>query len=279
MDTEITNAVKETMDKMPPHPGIMNFVSNNPWIIAVLGVLLIAAIVAIIWLFMKNAKGLKVGDFQVDFSKAESVNGDSGANAEAINEAKRQVEERTRYIITRQFGLVYPFLQSLRPIFNRLLYSILDDALIDSLGVNKEQRKVKGRENIEGTDTSYYLIEEVKTYQNNPKTRAFTNLVESEVDSIIRSLQVEIFQMLVANNIGKSKEEVQRYVKDHGAHLIGIVRNNLCDAYNQLSNKNLFDTKKYWAETGISYPEDWIEDQVFQLLKNCMKLRYSDFEA
>lgn len=273
MDTEIANAVKSAPS------GALKLFSESPWIVVVLVIILIIAVIVITCLVIRNAKSLKVGDFQVDFSKAESVKGDAGANAEAVNEAKRQVEERTRYVITRQFGLVYPFLQSLRPIFNRLLFSILDDAVIDSLGIDKEQRKLKGRESIEGNDSSYYLVEEVKTYQNNPRTRAFTNLVESQVDSLIRSLQVELFEMLVANNIGKSKEEVQRYVKDRGAHLIGIVRNNLCDAYNQLSNKNLFDTKKYWAETGISYPEDWIEDQVFQLLKNCMKLRYSDFEA
>ena len=196
-------------------------------------------------------------------------------------EAKRQVEERTRYVISRQFSLVAPFLQSLRPIFNRLIYSILEDAMVDSLGIEKETRKVTGRENLSeaaGGD-SYYLVEEVKTYKNNPKTRVFTNLVESAVDSLLRSLQIELYQMLVSNNIGKCKEEVQLYVRDRTPHIIGIIRNNLCDAYNQLSNENLFDTHQYWKEIGITYPEDWIQDQVFQLLKSCMKMRYSDFDA
>ena len=85
--------------------------------------------------------------------------------------------------------------------------------------------------------------------------------------------------MLVSNNIGKCKEEVQLYVRDRTPHIIGIIRNNLCDAYNQLSNENLFDTHQYWKEIGITYPEDWIQDQVFQLLKSCMKMRYSDFDA
>jgi Mor family transcriptional regulator len=195
-------------------------------------------------------------------------------------EAKRQVEERTRYVISRQFSLVAPFLQSLRPIFNRLIYSILEDAIVDSLGIEKESRKVTGRENLSdvaGGD-SYYLIEEVKTYKNNPKTRVFTNLVESAVDSLLRDLQIELYQMLVSNNIGKCKEDVQHYVKDRTTHIIGIIRNNLCDAYNQLSNENLFDTHQYWKEIGITYPEDWIQDQIFQLLKSCMKMRYSDFD-
>jgi hypothetical protein len=223
---------------------------------------------------------LKLGDFQVDFSKAESVKGDTGVNAKELMEAKRQVEERTRYVISRQFSLVAPFLQSLRPIFNRLIYSILEDAIVDSLGIEKESRKVTGRENLSdvaGGD-SYYLIEEVKTYKNNPKTRVFTNLVESAVDSLLRDLQIELYLMLVSNNIGKCKEDVQHYVKDRTTHIIGIIRNNLCDAYNQLSNENLFDTHQYWKEIGITYPEDWIQDQIFQLLKSCMKMRYSDFD-
>ena len=233
------------------------------------------------YLLFKNAKSLKLGDFQVDFSKSESIKGDTGVNAKDLMEAKRQVEERTRYVISRQFSLVAPFLQSLRPIFNRLIYSILEDAMVDSLGIEKETRKVTGRENLSeaaGGD-SYYLVEEVKTYKNNPKTRVFTNLVESAVDSLLRSLQIELYQMLVSNNIGKCKEEVQLYVRDRTPHIIGIIRNNLCDAYNQLSNENLFDTHQYWKEIGITYPEDWIQDQVFQLLKSCMKMRYSDFDA
>ena len=255
--------------------GLFALISAHPVLFVILIIFLVFLILSLGYLLFKNAKSLKLGDFQVDFSKAESVKGDTGV------EAKRQVEERTRYIISRQFSLVAPFLQSLRPIFNRLIYSILEDAIVDSLGIEKESRKVTGRENLSevaGGD-SYYLIEEVKTYKNNPKTRVFTNLVESTVDSLLRDLQIELYQMLVSNSIGKCKEEVQLYVKDRTPHIIGIIRNNLCDAYNQLSNENLFDTHHYWKEIGITYPEDWIQDQVFQLLKSCMKMRYSDFDV
>lgn len=261
--------------------GLLALLSAHPVLFVILIIILVFLIFSLGYLLFKNAKSLKLGDFQVDFSKAESVKGDTGVNAKELTEAKRQVEERTRYIISRQFSLVAPFLQSLRPIFNRLIYSILEDAIVDSLGIEKESRKVTGRENLSevaGGD-SYYLIEEVKTYKNNPKTRVFTNLVESTVDSLLRDLQIELYQMIVSNSIGKCKEEVQLYVKDRTPHIIGIIRNNLCDAYNQLSNENLFDTHHYWKEIGITYPEDWIQDQVFQLLKSCMKMRYSDFDV
>lgn len=246
--------------------------------ITFLGIALVGLLFYIIYGLFKNAKGVKIGDLNIDFTKAESVKGDTGIKAEEVNEIKRQIEEKTRYIISRQFTLVKPYLQSLRPIFNRLMYSILNDAMIDSLGIEKETRVPKKKETIKGLENSYYLVEEVKTYQNNPRTRAFTNLVESAVDSLLCDFELEIYKMLVANNIGKCKEDVQAYVKSRSENLIGIIRNNLCDAYNQLSNKNLFDTHKYWEETGITYPEDWISDKVYQLLKECMHLRYSDFE-
>lgn len=257
---------------------IAEFFTNHPILLLITIISLIALLVGVIFLLIKNAKMLKIGDFQIDFSKSESVKDDDNKN---LAEAKRQVEERTRYIISRQFSLVGPFLQSLRPIFNRLIYSILEDAMIDSLGVEREIRKVKGKENVSekaGGD-SYYLVEEVKTYKNNPKTRVFTNLVESAVESLLYDLQIELYQMLVSNNIGKCKEDVQRYVKDRITHIIGIIRNNLCDVYNQLSNENLFDTHQYWKEIGITYPEDWIQDQIVHLLVNCMKIRYSDFDV
>ena len=257
---------------------IAEIFTNHPIILSITIVFLITLSVAVIFLAIKNAKMLKIGDFQIDFSKSESVKDDDNKN---LAEAKRQVEERTRYIVSRQFSLVGPFLQSLRPIFNRLIYSILEDAMIDSLGVEREIRKVKGKENVSekaGGD-SYYLVEEVKTYKNNPKTRVFTNLVESAVESLLYDLQIELYQMLVSNNIGKCKEDVQRYVKDRITHIIGIIRNNLCDVYNQLSNENLFDTHQYWKEIGITYPEDWIQDQIVHLLVNCMKIRYSDFDV
>lgn len=257
---------------------IAEFFTNHPILLLITIISLIALIGVVAFLAIKNAKMLKIGDFQIDFSKSESVKDDDNKN---LAEAKRQVEERTRYIVSRQFSLVGPFLQSLRPIFNRLIYSILEDAMIDSLGVEREIRKVKGKENVSeiaGGD-SYYLVEEVKTYKNNPKTRVFTNLVESAVESLLYDLQIELYQMLVSNNIGKCKEDVQRYVKDRITHIIGIIRNNLCDVYNQLSNENLFDTHQYWKEIGITYPEDWIQDQIVHLLVNCMKIRYSDFDV
>lgn len=257
---------------------IAEIFTNHPIILSITIASLIFLLAAVIFLAIKNAKMLKIGDFQIDFSKSESVKDDDNKN---LAEAKRQVEERTRYIVSRQFSLVGPFLQSLRPIFNRLIYSILEDAMIDSLGVEREIRKVKGKENVSeiaGGD-SYYLVEEVKTYKNNPKTRVFTNLVESAVESLLYDLQIELYQMLVSNNIGKCKEDVQRYVKDRITHIIGIIRNNLCDVYNQLSNENLFDTHQYWKEIGITYPEDWIQDQIVHLLVNCMKIRYSDFDV
>lgn len=260
---------------------IATFFTEHPVIITVSIILLIGLLALTIFLLIRNAKMLKIGDFQIDFSKSESVKDDGNQYAKNLAEAKRQVEERTRYIISRQFSLVGPFLQSLRPIFNRLIYSILEDAMIDSLGIEKEIRKVKGKENvseISGGD-SYYLVEEVKTYKNNPKTRVFTNLVESAVESLLCDLQIELYQMLVSNNIGKCKEDVQRYVKDRVTHIIGIIRNNLCDVYNQLSNENLFDTHHYWKEIGITYPEDWVQDQIVHLLLNCMKIRYSDFDV
>lgn len=94
---------------------------------------------------------------------------------------------------------------------------------------------------------------------------------------MLSDLSIELFKMLVSNNIGKSKEEVQAYVKSRSEFIIGIIRNNLCDNYNNLSNNNLFDTKRFWMETGISYPEDWISDQIYRLLKSCMEIRYADF--
>lgn len=257
---------------------IAEFFTSHPIILLITILSLVTLIALVVFLAIKNAKMLKIGDFQIDFSKSESVKDDNNKN---LAEAKRQVEERTRYIVSRQFSLVGPFLQSLRPIFNRLIYSILEDAMIDSLGVEREIRKVKGKENVSeiaGGD-SYYLVEEVKTYKNNPKTRVFTNLVESAVESLLYDLQIELYQMLVSNNIGKCKEDVQRYVKDRITHIIGIIRNNLCDVYNQLSNENLFDTHQYWKEIGITYPEDWIQDQIVHLLVNCMKIRYSDFDV
>lgn len=250
-------------------------IDNHPIITVIIAIVILILEGGIIY---HKCRGVTIGDFKFDFSKAESVKGDTGKNSKDINEIKRQVEEKTRYIISRQFSLVRPYLQSLRPIFNRLMYSILDDAIIDSLGIEREKRIIKDTEEIPSIPNGRYLVEEVRTYKNVPQTRTFTNLVESSVDSLLSDLELEIYRMIVANNIGKCKEEVQQYVKSRSENLIGVIRNDLCNSYNQLSNKNLFDTHKYWAEAGITYPEDWIADKVYQLLKSCMTLRYSDFE-
>lgn len=245
-------------------------------ILTFVGLLIVGAL---LFTLIKNAKSFQLGDFQIDLTKAESVKGEQGKNAENINEVKRRLEENTRHIIIRQFEQVEPFLQALRPIFNRLIYSIAEDAINSDLGVERETRTFLKNEPIADMGkNSYYRVEEVKTYVHDYKTRTFSNLVESSVDSLLRDLQIEIYRMLVSNNIGKTKEEVQAYVKSRSGNIVGIIRNNLCDTYNYLSNKNLFDTKKYWAETGITYPEDWIIDNIYQLLKNCMSIRYSDFE-
>lgn len=254
--------------------------SSHPIILSIFFIITLIIIITFIYLLIKSTKSLKLGDFEIDLSKSESIKGDQGKNAQDINEVKRRIEENTRHIIVRQFEQIEPFLQSLRPIFNRLVYSIAEDAINSDLGIEKETRTTLRTEPIEGMGkNSYYKVEEVKTYVHKYETRTFSNLVESSVDSMLRDLQLEIFRMLVANNIGKTKEEVYSYVKARSGNLVGIIRNNLCDTYNYLSNKNLFDTKKYWAETGISYPEDWIIDNIYNLLKTCMSIRYSDFEG
>lgn len=46
------------------------------------------------------------------------------------------------------------------------------------------------------------------------------------------------------------------YIHMKSENIVGIIRNTLCDAYNSLSNKNLFDTKATWLECGISYRLD-----------------------
>lgn len=259
---------------------ILTILTAHP-VFSIISILMIVVLIGwCIHLVLKNIRSLSLKDFQVDFTKPESINGDIGKNADTINEVKRRIEESTRHIITRQFNLVRPFMQSLRPIFNRLMYSIMEDAITANFNFKLEERQFEKKEKIPGMgDNSYYVIEKVKTYHHDFETRTFTNLVESSVDSLLSELETEIFKMLVTNNIGKTREDVQAYVKSRNDFIVGIIRNNLCDAYNSLSNKNLFDTKRFWAETGISYPEDWISDQIYKLLKSCMEVRYSDFQG
>lgn len=259
---------------------ILDIITSHPKFFIMVLTLVVCLLGVTIYLFLRNLKSIQLKDFHFDFTEKESVKEDALKNTKNLIEAKKRVEENTRHIITRQFNLVHPFLQSLRPIFNRLMYSIMEEAITSSFNFKLEERTTEKKEKIPGMgDNSYYLIEKVKTYHHDFETRTFTNLVESSVDSLLADLETEIFKMLVTNNIGKTREEVQLYVKSRNEFIVGIIRNNLCDAYNNLSNKNLFDTKRFWAETGISYPEDWISDQIYKLLKSCMEVRYSDFQG
>jgi hypothetical protein len=259
---------------------ILDIIASHPKFFIMVISLVVCLLGVTIYLFFRNLKSVQLKDFHFDFTEKESVKEDALKNTKNLIEAKKRVEENTRHIITRQFNLVHPFLQSLRPIFNRLMYSIMEEAITSSFNFKLEERTTEKKEKIPGMgDNSYYLIEKVKTYHHDFETRTFTNLVESSVDSLLADLETEIFKMLVTNNIGKTREEVQLYVKSRNEFIVGIIRNNLCDAYNNLSNKNLFDTKRFWAETGISYPEDWISDQIYKLLKSCMEVRYSDFQG
>lgn len=258
---------------------ILDIITLHPKLFILVLTLTVCLLCVTIYLFFRNLKSVQLKDFHFDFTEKESVKEDT-KNTKNLIEAKKRVEENTRHILTKQFNLVHPFLQSLRPIFNRLVYSIMDEAITSSFNFKLEERTTEKKEKIPGMgDNSYYLIEKVKTYHHDFETRTFTNLVESSVDSLLSDLETEIFKMLVTNNIGKTREEIQAYVKSRNEFIVGIIRNNLCDAYNNLSNKNLFDTKRFWAETGISYPEDWISDQIYKLLKSCMELRYSDFQG
>lgn len=225
----------------------------------------------------KNKGSVQIGKLSMDFSKKESVNEPESKPEKLAYEVKKNVEDYTRNILSKQFDQVVPFLSSLRPIFNRLCYSILNDAMLESLGVEREVRIPQKDEKCE-IPGSHYKVETVKTYVADPQTRVFTNLVESTVDSLIGKLEREIYNMLINNNIGKTREDVRAYIHLKSENLIGIVRNCLCDAYNSLSNKNLFDTTKYWAETGITYPLDWIEDKIYHLFVVCLQSRYSDFD-
>jgi len=226
---------------------------------------------------LKTNSSISIGNFRIDASKKESVKEPDNKKEKEIHDAKKSVEDYTRAIIAKQFDQVVPFLSSLRPIFNRLCYSILNDAMAESLGVEREIRIPQQDETCR-IPGSHYKVETVKTYIAEPQTRVFTNLVESTVDSLTGKLEREIYNMLVNNNIGKSRDDVRAYIHMKSENLIGIIRNCLCDAYNQLSNKNLFDTKSYWAETGITYPTDWIEDKLYKLFVLCLQCRYSDFD-
>lgn len=251
--------------------------NTNPTnlIIICLAVILVAAlaIFGIPFALRKFSGKLSIGDFSLDLSKKESVNAPTDKVEKQNYEARFRVEEYLRTILAKQYTQVGPFLQSLRPVFNQITYSILDDAMLEQLGKTKEIRVKKEVED----DNADYELFEVKRYVPKSSTRVFTNLVESTVDSLLRALEVEIHSMLINNNIGKTRAEVQSYLHLKVDNLVGIIRNELCDAYNGLSGKNLFDTSKYWLEVGISYPVDWIEDKLYKLFVLCLNCKYSDY--
>lgn len=252
--------------------------STGFYIIIGLLIVIISVLVLVSgWYLIKNTKSISIGSLKIDAAKKESVKDPDNKKDREIHEAKKSVEDYTRSILSKQFDQVVPFLSSLRPIFNRLCYSILNDAMAESLGIEREVRIPQKDESCK-VPGSHYKVETVKTYIAEPQTRVFTNLVESTVDSLIGKMEREIYNMLVNNNIGKSRDDVRSYIHMKSENLIGIIRNCLCDAYNQLSNKNLFDTKPYWAETGITYPSDWIEDKLYKLFVLCLQCRYSDFD-
>ena len=236
-----------------------------------------ASLIAATVTAIKNKGSIQIGKLSMDFSKKESVSEPESRSEKLAYEVKKNVEDYTRSILSKQFDQVIPFLSSLRPIFNRLCYSILNDAMLESLGIEKEVRILQKNEKCE-IPGSHYKVETVKTYVAEPQTRVFTNLVESTVDSLIGKLEREVYNMLINNNIGKTREDVRAYIHLKSENLIGVIRNCLCDAYNSLSNKNLFDTKKWWLEVGINYPTDWIEDKLYKLFVLCLQCRYTDFQ-
>ena len=257
----------------------------------------------IVFFIVKNiidrGGSIKIGELQATLAKPESTK-EPDKSEEKLLEVRAAVEENVRHTISRQFGIVDPFLQSLKPIFNRLMYSMLDDAIKEVLGIEptiKSAIKRVPAENISDEERtiledpdkfavkgylisgSWYEEYSVKQYKTNHSTRVFTNLVESSVDSLISDLEAEIYKMLVNNNIGKSKDEVRNYIHSRSENIVGIIRNNLCESYNKLSNKSMFDTHSYWQQCGIEYPVDWIEDKIYILFKNCLDIRYNDFKG
>ena len=67
--------------------GLLALFGAHPVLIVILIISLIFLILSLGYLLLKNAKSLKLGDFQVDFSKAESVKGDTGVNAKELMES------------------------------------------------------------------------------------------------------------------------------------------------------------------------------------------------
>lgn len=257
---------------------LVNAMPTAGWIVLGIAIVLIICLAGLAgFYFIRNRASIQIGSFRIDMSEKESVKEPKSEKEKEIAIAKKNVEEYLRSVIAKQYDQVVPFLASLRPIFNRLVFSILNDAVAESLGVEKEIRIPQKDEKCE-IPGSHYKVETVKTYVAEPQTRVFTNLVESAVDSLICKLEREIYNMLINNNIGKNRDDVRHYIHMKSENIVGIIRNTLCDAYNSLSNKNLFDTTKYWSETGITYPTDWIEDKLYKLFVLCLQCRYSDFD-
>lgn len=257
------------------------------------------------WVPNLGSASIKIGAFEAALAKQETVKHEQENDEERrIADLRIKVEESTRSVITRQMATINPFIESLKPVFTKIVFSILTDAQNDSLGIKteikfplgyrteKDMREVQTRNSdLNGTIhktfeklseeeglSGYYESSELNEYNRKSKTRVFPNLVNVTVGKIINDLEITILTLLVNNNIGKTKGDIRAYVDSKKESIIGIVRNDLCEAYNNLSDKSLYDTHKYWERVGIYYPEDWITDKIYFLFKNCMKIRYSDFE-
>ena len=256
-----------------------SFFSSYP-LVFIAAVAIIAVVVfCIAYLLAKRKGSVSVGKLSFDFNDKESVKETTSKDTEQkqAEELRKRWEDYIRHTLAKQFDQVTPFMHSLRPVFNRLVFSILDDAVAESLGIRREERKFVKKEPADKVSGGYYEVEEVTTYHSEPRTRIFSSLVESTVDSLMGSLEREVYNMLISNHIGKTSDEVKSYINMKSENIIGTVRNCLCDAYNNLSNNNLFDTHKYWSEAGIEYPEDWIQDKIYRLFVLCMQVRYKDF--
>lgn len=260
---------------------LITILSEKPSILVGLILAVIVIVLAFVCLaitLIKSKAQLQIGSFKFNAADRESTKEPEKKKEKQKFEIRKQVEEYTRGILAKQFDQVVPFLSSLRPIFNKLVYSILNDAIVEGLGIERVVVVPKDDED-SSIPGSHYKVELVKTYIAEPQTRVFTNLVESTVDSLLCKLEREVYIMLINNNIGKTKDEVRAYIHLKSENLVGVIRNCLCDAYNDLSNKNLFDTTAYWLEAGITYPIDWIEDKLYHLFVMCLHCRYSDFTA
>lgn len=158
---------------------LVNAMPTAGWIVLGIAIVLIICLAGLAgFYFIKNRASIQIGSFRIDMSEKESVKEPKSEKEKEIAIAKKNVEEYLRSVIAKQYDQVVPFLASLRPIFNRLVFSILNDAVAESLGVEKEIRIPQKDEKCE-IPGSHYKVETVKTYVAEPQTRVFTNLVEA----------------------------------------------------------------------------------------------------